>query len=84
MVVGLVPLLFASGAGANSRFSLGLVIVVGMLIGTFFTLLVLPTMYTFFARDHRATGQSARAEELAAIDAAISPVIAHNTAQSHA
>ncbi|MFJ0564725.1 MexW/MexI family multidrug efflux RND transporter permease subunit [Bordetella bronchiseptica] len=81
MVVGLVPLLFASGAGAHSRFSLGLVIVVGMLVGTLFTLFVLPTMYTLLARDHRAAGQSARARELARLDAqagAASP--AHETA----
>ena len=64
MVVGLVPLLFASGAGANSRYSIGLVIVVGMLVGTLFTLFVLPTMYTLLARDHRAAGNSARAREL--------------------
>jgi multidrug efflux pump len=64
MVVGLVPLLFASGAGANSRFSIGLVIVVGMLVGTLFTLFVLPTMYTLLARDHRPASRSQRAAEL--------------------
>ena len=46
MVVGLFPLLFASGAGAASRFSIGLVIVAGMLIGTLFTLFILPAVYT--------------------------------------
>lgn len=46
MVFGLIPLLFASGAGAASRFGLGLVIVSGMLVGTLFTLFVLPTVYT--------------------------------------
>ncbi|MFS2055336.1 efflux RND transporter permease subunit, partial [Variovorax sp. CT11-76] len=81
MVVGLVPLLFASGAGANSRFSIGLVIVVGMLVGTLFTLFVLPTMYTLLARDHRAAGQSKRAAELAALeDGPATPA----TAGSHA
>lgn len=50
MVVGLVPLLLASGAGAVSRFDIGLVIVAGMLIGTFFTLFVVPTAYTFIAK----------------------------------
>ena len=65
MVVGLVPLLFASGAGAMSRFSIGLVIVVGMLVGTLFTLFVLPTVYTLLARDHRAAGASQREAELA-------------------
>ncbi|QSI33873.1 MexW/MexI family multidrug efflux RND transporter permease subunit [Variovorax sp. RKNM96] len=67
MVVGLVPLLFASGAGANSRFSIGLVIVVGMLVGTLFTLFVLPTMYTLLARDHRTVGRSRRTAELDAL-----------------
>ncbi len=70
MVVGLVPLLFASGAGANSRFSIGLVIVVGMLVGTLFTLFVLPTMYTLLARDHRAAGGTQRARDLSAALAA--------------
>ena len=65
MVVGLVPLLFASGAGANSRFGLGVVIVSGMLVGTLFTLFVLPTMYTFLARNHAAGHASARAQALA-------------------
>jgi multidrug efflux pump len=47
MVVGLLPLLIATGAGAASRFDIGLVIFSGMIIGTFFTLFVLPTLYTF-------------------------------------
>jgi multidrug efflux pump len=50
MVVGMVPLLFASGAGAKSRFDIGLVIAAGMTIGTMFTLFVLPVIYTFLAR----------------------------------
>jgi multidrug efflux pump len=70
MVVGLVPLLFASGAGANSRFGLGLVIVSGMLVGTLFTLFVLPTMYTFLARNHAAGEASERAQALAQAAAA--------------
>jgi multidrug efflux pump len=55
MTFGVIPLLFASGAGANSRFGLGVVIVCGMLIGTLFTLFVLPAIYTWLARDHRLT-----------------------------
>jgi len=50
MVVGMVPLLFAAGAGARSRFDIGLVIAAGMTIGTIFTLFVLPVIYTFLAR----------------------------------
>ncbi|MEL5308235.1 MexW/MexI family multidrug efflux RND transporter permease subunit [Serratia nevei] len=64
MVFGLIPLLFASGAGAASRFGLGLVIVSGMLVGTLFTLFVLPTVYTLLARDHAVA--SPRQRELAA------------------
>ncbi len=61
MVFGLIPLLFASGAGAASRFGLGLVIVSGMLVGTLFTLFVLPTVYTLLARDHAVASPRQRA-----------------------
>ena len=53
MVFGVFPLLIASGAGAVSRFDIGLVISSGLLIGTVFTLFVVPTMYTYLAADHR-------------------------------
>ncbi len=54
MVVGMVPLLMASGAGAASRFSIGVVIAAGMLVGTAFTLFVTPAVYTYVARDRSA------------------------------
>ncbi|MFM9848258.1 MAG: MexW/MexI family multidrug efflux RND transporter permease subunit [Hyphomicrobiaceae bacterium] len=54
MVVGMVPLLRASGAGASSRYSIGLVIAAGMTIGTLFTLFVTPAVYTYIARDRTA------------------------------
>jgi multidrug efflux pump len=54
MVFGVVPLLIASGAGAVSRFSLGLVISTGVAIGTLFTLFVVPAMYLLLAEDHRS------------------------------
>ncbi|MDX3882745.1 MAG: efflux RND transporter permease subunit, partial [Achromobacter sp.] len=53
MAAGLVPLLFAGGAGANSRFAIGIVVVMGLLVGTLFTLFVLPTVYSLLAGDHR-------------------------------
>ena len=53
MVIGVVPLLIAKGPGAVSRFDIGLVIASGMLIGTFFTLFVVPTVYTYLARKHQ-------------------------------
>ncbi|USD35884.1 MULTISPECIES: efflux RND transporter permease subunit [Ferrimonas] len=61
MVIGVVPLLLASGAGAESRFSIGLVITVGMSIGTLFTLFVVPTVYTFLAQDHHTVADPAHA-----------------------
>jgi multidrug efflux pump len=67
MVVGLIPLLTASGAGAASRFSIGVVVVAGMSIGTLFTLFVLPAVYTVLAKDHAAASRSVRARELAQV-----------------
>jgi len=52
LVVAMVPLLVATGAGAVARFSLGFVIAVGMTVGTLFTLYVLPVAYLMIARDH--------------------------------
>lgn len=52
MIMGVLPLILASGAGAVSRFDIGIVIASGMAIGTLFTLFVVPTMYTFFAKVH--------------------------------
>lgn len=49
MVIGVVPLILASGAGAHSRFDIGLVIASGMFIGTLFTLFMVPTMYCLLA-----------------------------------
>ncbi|MEI8609146.1 efflux RND transporter permease subunit [Enterovibrio sp. Hal110] len=53
MIAGLIPLLFATGAGAASRYNIGLVIVAGLAVGTLFTLFVLPVMYTFIADQHK-------------------------------
>jgi multidrug efflux pump len=63
MVVGMVPLIAASGAGARSRFDIGLTIFAGMAIGTMFTLFVTPMVYTFLARDHVAAMAKLRAAE---------------------
>jgi len=52
MVLGVIPLLVASGAGAASRFNLGLVISSGLAIGTLFTLFVVPAAYMLIAADH--------------------------------
>ncbi|MCA0403384.1 MAG: efflux RND transporter permease subunit [Proteobacteria bacterium] len=53
MVFGVFPLLRASGAGAVSRFDIGIVISSGLIIGTAFTLFVVPTLYTYIAKNHQ-------------------------------
>lgn len=63
-VLGVVPLLLATGAGAVSRYNLGLVIASGMSIGTLFTIFVVPAMYMVVAKDHAAGSRiPARASE---------------------
>jgi len=58
MVLGVMPLVLASGAGAVSRNNIGLVITVGLSVGTLFTLFVVPVMYSLIAKDFdRATEQ---------------------------
>jgi multidrug efflux pump len=55
-VLGVWPLVIATGAGANSRFSIGLVITAGMLVGTLFTLFVVPVFYlTLHPGENRET-----------------------------
>jgi multidrug efflux pump len=54
MVLGVIPLVIASGAGAAGRFSMGLVIATGLSIGTLFTLFVVPAFYMLLAADHHA------------------------------
>ena len=51
-IAGHFPLTLVSGAGAAARNSIGLVLVGGMAIGTFFTLFVIPSIYMLVARDH--------------------------------
>jgi len=67
MVFGVMPLITASGAGAVSRFNMGLVIATGLSIGTLFTLFVVPAMYMMLGADH---GHEARAAQLRAAEAA--------------
>ena len=55
-VAGHFPLVLASGPGAGSRNSIGIMLVSGMIIGTCFTLFVLPAIYMLIARD-RSTGK---------------------------
>ncbi|MCB1104987.1 MAG: hypothetical protein KDK74_09680, partial [Cephaloticoccus sp.] len=45
-------LIFVTGPGAQARNSIGFVLVIGMAIGSFFTLFVVPAFYVLLARDH--------------------------------
>jgi multidrug efflux pump len=52
-VVGHLPLVFAHGPGAGARNSIGIMLVSGMIIGTCFTLFVVPSIYVVVARTHK-------------------------------
>jgi multidrug efflux pump len=64
-VVGHLPLVFAHGPGAGARNSIGIMLVSGMIIGTMFTLFVVPSIYVLVARTHRAEAvvEERKAEE---------------------
>jgi|LWDU01.1.fsa_nt_gi multidrug efflux pump len=63
-VLGVLPLVLAFGAGANSRFAIGLMIAAGMSVGTLFTLFVLPTFYLVLGKDPvNASSEDAMAEQ---------------------
>ena len=61
-VLGVLPLLLAFGAGANSRFAIGLMIAAGMSVGTLFTLFVLPAFYLIISDSLSPTKTSEREE----------------------
>ena len=54
-VAGHFPLVLVTGAGAEARNSIGLVLVGGMAIGTLFTLFVIPSLYMLIAKNHETT-----------------------------
>ncbi|MBA2711875.1 MAG: efflux RND transporter permease subunit [Tatlockia sp.] len=63
MVLGVIPLILAAGAGAESRFNIGLVIATGISIGTIFTLFVVPAIYMLLAEDHKKKDIYGRMED---------------------
>ncbi|MEL6110564.1 MAG: efflux RND transporter permease subunit, partial [Planctomycetota bacterium] len=63
-VLGHLPLVFVTGAGASARNSIGIVLVIGMVIGTIFTLFVVPALYLLLGHaDHVATTESSEHSE---------------------
>ena len=63
-VFGHLPLVFVTGAGAEARNSIGIVLVTGMAIGTLFTLFILPVIYLAVAAEHRADEWDTEGEAL--------------------
>jgi multidrug efflux pump len=61
-VAGHFPLVLVSGAGAVARNSIGIVLVGGMAIGTFFTLIAVPAIYLLVAKTHEASPSRAAVE----------------------
>jgi multidrug efflux pump len=78
MVLGALPLALATGAGAESRTQIGLVIVGGMTVGTLLTIFVVPTVYTLFAR-RAVPGENTTPEAVEALEKAAdgAPAAAH-------
>jgi multidrug efflux pump len=59
MVLGQLPLVLVSGPGAAARNSIGIILVAGMIVGTLFTLFVVPVFYSLLAADHQPHGTTA-------------------------
>jgi multidrug efflux pump len=71
-VVGHFPLVLAKGPGAGARNSIGIMLVSGMIIGTAFTLFVVPSIYVFVAKTHVALAEGdaePESESLQPVDA---------------
>jgi len=62
-VVGHLPLVFAKGPGAGARNSIGIMLVSGMIIGTAFTLFIVPSIYVLVARRRSATERERAVDE---------------------
>jgi multidrug efflux pump len=69
-VVGHFPLVIATGPGAGARNSIGTMLVTGMVIGTVFTLFVVPSIYMLLARKRTALVQAAETADVPSADLA--------------
>ena len=69
-VLGHFPLVLVSGAGAEARNSIGFILVIGMLIGTLFTLVLLPAIYALLASDHHEDEKAAQETTISDAEAA--------------
>ena len=57
-VLGLLPLAFASGEGANQRIAMGVAVVGGMVVSTFFTMFIVPAIYSFISTERKHESES--------------------------
>ena len=57
-VFGHFPLVLVTGPGAKARNSIGIALVAGMIVGTLFTLFVVPVFYSLLAADHQPHGET--------------------------
>ena len=57
-VLGLLPLAFASGEGANQRIAMGVAVVGGMVVSTFFTMFILPAIYSYISTERKHESES--------------------------
>ena len=73
-VFGHFPLVFATGPGSAARNSIGMVLVTGMIVGTVFTLFVVPVFYLLMAAEHHTAEVSDEAE--AAVPIGLEPGLA--------
>ena len=63
-VMGHFPLVLATGPGAGARNSIGIMLVSGMIVGTLFTLLVVPSIYMLVARNHAVESSAEAADRM--------------------
>ena len=57
-VLGLLPLAFASGEGANQRIAMGVAVVGGMVVSTFFTMFIVPAIYSYISTERKHESES--------------------------
>lgn len=63
-MLGLLPLMFASGEGANGRIAMGTAVIGGLLISTLLTLFVVPAMYIYLSTNREANNKKMKQEEI--------------------
>jgi multidrug efflux pump len=72
-VVGHFPLVLATGPGAGARNSIGIMLVSGMIVGSVFTLFVVPSIYMLVARKRSRVDTAERLEERAGRHSQLEP-----------